>query len=114
MTNEASSSASSSAPGNIEDIRRLIASADRSDFDEMLAHELRGRAHYPITSCAALPSKHGGTFCAMAGSCTAKAMSWGHGAVQRALLAELQKQQQAIDTMSLLRIICDGECRSRN
>src|SRR5262245_45904740 len=36
-------------------------------------------------------------------------MSWGHGAVQRALLAELQKQQQAIDTMSLLRIICDGD-----
>src|SRR5262249_45649471 len=36
------------------------------------------------------------------------AMRWGHGAVQRALLAELQKQQQAIDTMSLLRIICDG------
>jgi len=25
-------------------------------------------------------------------------MSWGHGAVQRALLAELQKQQQAIDS----------------
>jgi len=25
------------------------------------------------------------------------------------LLAELQKQQQAIDTMSLLRIICDGD-----
>jgi hypothetical protein len=24
-------------------------------------------------------------------------------------LAELQKQQQAIDTMSLLRIICDGD-----
>src|SRR5215831_4534122 len=36
-------------------------------------------------------------------------MSWGHGAVQRALLAELRKQQQAIDTMSLLRIICDGD-----
>jgi len=36
-------------------------------------------------------------------------MSWGHGAVQRALLAELRKQQRAIDTMSLLRIICDGE-----
>ena len=36
-------------------------------------------------------------------------MSWGHGAVQRALLAELQKQQQVIDTMSLLRIICDGD-----
>src|SRR5215471_6556046 len=36
-------------------------------------------------------------------------MSWGHGAVQRALLAELQKQQQAIDTVSLLRIICDGD-----
>jgi hypothetical protein len=36
-------------------------------------------------------------------------MSWGHGAVQRALLAELQKQQHAIDTMSLLRIICDGD-----
>jgi hypothetical protein len=36
-------------------------------------------------------------------------MSWGHGAVQRALLAELQKQQQAIDTMSLLRIICDSD-----
>ena len=35
-------------------------------------------------------------------------MSWGHGAVQRALLAELRKQQQAIDTMSLLRIICDS------
>jgi hypothetical protein len=25
------------------------------------------------------------------------------------LLAELRKQQQAIDTMSLLRIICDGD-----
>jgi hypothetical protein len=36
-------------------------------------------------------------------------MSWGHGAVQRALLAELRKQQQAIDTMSLLRMICDGD-----
>jgi len=36
-------------------------------------------------------------------------MSWGHGAVQRALLAELRKQQQAIDTMSLLRIIRDGD-----
>jgi hypothetical protein len=36
-------------------------------------------------------------------------MSWGHGAVQRVLLAELHKQQQAIDTMSLLRIICDGD-----
>jgi hypothetical protein len=36
-------------------------------------------------------------------------MSWGHGAVQRVLLAELQKQQQAIDTMSLLQIICDGD-----
>jgi hypothetical protein len=36
-------------------------------------------------------------------------MSWGHGAVQRALLTELRKQQQAIDTMSLLRIICDGD-----
>ena len=36
-------------------------------------------------------------------------MSWGHGAVQRVSLAELQKQQQAIDTMSLLRIICDGD-----
>ena len=36
-------------------------------------------------------------------------MSWGHGAVKRALLAELRKQQQAIDTMSLLRIICDGD-----
>jgi len=36
-------------------------------------------------------------------------MSWGHGAVQRALLAELRKQQQVIDTMSLLRIICDGD-----
>jgi len=36
-------------------------------------------------------------------------MSWGHGAVQRTLLAELQKQQHAIDTMSLLRIICDGD-----
>jgi hypothetical protein len=36
-------------------------------------------------------------------------MSSGHGAVQRALLAELRKQQQAIDTMSLLRIICDGD-----
>jgi hypothetical protein len=36
-------------------------------------------------------------------------MSWGHGAVQRALLAELQKQRQAISTMSLLRIICDGD-----
>jgi len=35
-------------------------------------------------------------------------MSWGHGAVQRALLAELQKQQQAINTTALLRIICDG------
>jgi hypothetical protein len=35
-------------------------------------------------------------------------MSWGYGAVQRALLAELHKQPQAIDTMSLLRIICDG------
>jgi hypothetical protein len=38
-----------------------------------------------------------------------KALCWGHGAVQRALLVELQKQQQAIDTMSLLRIICDGD-----
>src|SRR5262245_14058768 len=37
------------------------------------------------------------------------AMSWGHGAVQRALLAELQKQRQAIDTTALLRIICDGD-----
>jgi hypothetical protein len=36
-------------------------------------------------------------------------MSWGHGAVQRALLAELYKQQQPINTMSLLRIICDGD-----
>jgi hypothetical protein len=36
-------------------------------------------------------------------------MSWGHGAVQRTLLAELRKQQQAIDTMLLLRIICDGD-----
>jgi len=36
-------------------------------------------------------------------------MSWGHGAVQRTLLAELQKQQYAIDTMSLLRIICNGD-----
>jgi hypothetical protein len=36
-------------------------------------------------------------------------MSWGHGAVQRALLAELRKQQQAIDTVSLLQIICDGD-----
>jgi hypothetical protein len=36
-------------------------------------------------------------------------MSWGHGAVQRVLLAELRKQQQAINTMSLLRIICDGD-----
>jgi hypothetical protein len=36
-------------------------------------------------------------------------MSWRHGAVQRALLAELQKQQHAIDTMSLLRIICNGD-----
>jgi hypothetical protein len=36
-------------------------------------------------------------------------VSWGHAAIQRALLAELQKQQQAIDTMSLLRIICDGD-----
>jgi len=36
-------------------------------------------------------------------------MSWGHGAVQRALLTELRKQQRAIDTMSLLRIICDGD-----
>jgi hypothetical protein len=36
-------------------------------------------------------------------------MSWGHGAVQRAILAELRKHQQAIDTMSLLRIICDGD-----
>jgi hypothetical protein len=36
-------------------------------------------------------------------------MSWGHGTVQRALLAELRKQQQAISTMSLLRIICDGD-----
>jgi len=36
-------------------------------------------------------------------------MSWGHGAVQRALLDELRKQQQAIDTTSLLRIICDGD-----
>jgi hypothetical protein len=35
-------------------------------------------------------------------------MSWGHGAVQRALLTELQKQRRAIDTMSL-RIICDGD-----
>jgi len=35
-------------------------------------------------------------------------VSWGHGAVQRAMLAELQKHQQPIDTMSLLRIICDG------
>jgi hypothetical protein len=26
-------------------------------------------------------------------------MSWGHGAVQRTLLAELRKQQQAIDTI---------------
>jgi len=38
-----------------------------------------------------------------------KAMSWGRGAIQRALLAELRKQSQAIDTMSLLRIICDGD-----
>jgi hypothetical protein len=36
-------------------------------------------------------------------------MSWGHGAVQRALLTELQKHQRAIDTMALLRIICDGD-----
>jgi len=36
-------------------------------------------------------------------------MSWGHGAVQRALLTELRKQSQAINTMSLLRIICDGD-----
>ena len=36
-------------------------------------------------------------------------MSWGHGAVQRALLAELQKHRRPISTMSLLRIICDGE-----
>jgi hypothetical protein len=34
-------------------------------------------------------------------------MSWGHGAVQRALLVELRKQRQLIN-MSLLRIICDG------
>jgi len=36
-------------------------------------------------------------------------MSWGHGAVQRALLAELRKQRRPIDTMALLRIICDGD-----
>jgi len=36
-------------------------------------------------------------------------MSWGHGAVQRALLAELRKHQRPIDTTSLLRIICDGD-----
>src|SRR5262249_19785432 len=36
-------------------------------------------------------------------------ISWGHGAVQRVLLAELQKQRHAISTMSLLRIICDGD-----
>jgi hypothetical protein len=35
-------------------------------------------------------------------------MSWGHGAVQRALLAELHKQRRLVNTTSLLRIICDG------
>jgi hypothetical protein len=35
-------------------------------------------------------------------------MSRGFGAVQQVLLAALQKQPRAINTMSLLRIICDG------
>jgi hypothetical protein len=36
-------------------------------------------------------------------------MSWGHGAVQRALLTELQKQRRLIDTISLLRIRREAE-----
>lgn len=33
-------------------------------------------------------------------------MGWGHGAVQRAFLAELRRQQAAIDTISLIAVIC--------
>ena len=33
----------------------------------------------------------------------------GYGAVQRALLTELRKQPRPINTVELLRIICDGD-----
>ena len=35
-------------------------------------------------------------------------MSWGHGAVQREVIAQLRRQRRAIDAISLVTGICDG------